>query len=322
MQALPIRIPAIYFKQVQSVFTEFIWARKRPRLAKKILILPKPHGGMALPDIRTYYYATHLSRLVDWCRHYKTKLWTQLEQAQSGVPLSRAPPQIKRHPLIGTTARISARLMSKASLSTQNSPLRPILGNPQFAPGLNDGIFRGLNGAGLYQASHFSSGGKWKSFSELTDPTGPFRLDFLRSYHFLHTMEPPPANDQPLTILEELCADEGVLPHTLSLTYKLLITPPADSAPPGLLKWESELDRQFVISTRNQILRFTHKSSICAKTQETNYKIISRWYRTLVVLHKLYPTTSDQCWRCQSNKGTLLHIFWTCPKLTHFWQTV
>lgn len=109
-----------------------------------------------------------------------------------------------------------------------------------------------------------------------------------------------------LSTLEELCT------HS---------TPPADFLPPGL-KWERDLDHQFNITTRNRILRFTHKFSICAKTQETNYKIISRWYRTLVVLRKLFPTTSELCWRCQSDKGALVHIFWSCPRITHFWQVV
>lgn len=37
------------------------------------------------------------------------------------------------------------------------------------------------------------------------------------------------------------------------------------------------------------------------------------------LLHKHYPTMSDRCCRCQDGGGTLLHIFWSCPKLTHFW---
>lgn len=74
-QALPIHIPAIYFKQTHSTFIEFIWARKRPCLSRKILSLPKQRSGLAMPDIRTYYHAKHLSRLIDWCRHRDAKLW-------------------------------------------------------------------------------------------------------------------------------------------------------------------------------------------------------------------------------------------------------
>lgn len=54
MQALPIHIPVSYFKQIQSTFTKFIWVKKRPRLPHKLLVLPKHHGGLALPDVRAY----------------------------------------------------------------------------------------------------------------------------------------------------------------------------------------------------------------------------------------------------------------------------
>lgn len=76
------------------------------------------------------------------------------------------------------------------------------------------------------------------------------------------------------------------------------------------------------MNKRQHLLRLTHKSSICAKIQETNYKILSRWYRTPALVHKFFPATSDLCWHCLSDKGTLLHIFWSCPRLKHFWRVV
>lgn len=193
-----------------------------------------------------------------------------------------------------------------------------------FTPGLQDTVFWRLAEAGFYQASHFSLGGRWKTSAELTEPTGPYHLDFLRALQLSHFLKsiPPPSNVQLLITFEDICSTRGVLPHTLSLTYALLHTSTPDFVPPGLLKWEKELNCSFNITKRQQILRFTHKSSICAKTQEKNYKIISHWYRTPALLHKYFPMTSELCWRCQAEKGTLLHVFWSCSKLTNFWQTI
>lgn len=56
--------------------------------------------------------------------------------------------------------------------------------------------------------------------------------------------------------------------------------------------------------------------------QENGYKIKSRWYRTSSLLHKFYPSTSDICWRCHQEKGTLLHIWWSCAPLQVFWREV
>lgn len=61
---------------------------------------------------------------------------------------------------------------------------------------------------------------------------------------------------------------------------------------------------------------------MCTKTQESNYKILTRWYYTPQLLHKCFPNTSDRCWRCQEGRGTLLHIFWACPLLKQFWTIV
>lgn len=179
---------------------------------------------------------------------------------------------------------------------------------------------------GLHLATHFSTGGRWKTYRELSDPNGLFKLDFLRTLqlrHFLNSIPPPPAeNTRTLTTLETILTETGTLTHTLSLAYGLMNTPPSDFVPPGLLKWEMELDCRFSDIKRQRILGFTHKSSICAKIQETNYKILSRWYRTPELLHKFSPMIPDTCWRCQKEKRTLLHIFWSCPKLAHFWKVV
>lgn len=104
--------------------------------------------------------------------------------------------------------------------------------------------------------------------------------------------------------------------------YELLITPTEPHVLNCITEWERDLDKTFNTPQRRHILRFTYKSSICTKTQETNFKILTRWYRTPANLKKIFPDTSDQCWRCQGEKGTILHIFWSCPKLEHFWKEV
>lgn len=40
------------------------------------------------------------------------------------------------------------------------------------------------------------------------------------------------------------------------------------------------------------------------------------------VLQSYYPEASDRCWRCQEQRGMLLHNFWFCLKLEHSWKEV
>lgn len=89
-QALLIKIPLHYFKQVNSLFIIFIWAHKRPCLPCHQLSLPKQYWGLADPDVLPGNISTNLGRFIDWCCHYDIKLWAQIEQAQTDMPLKSA----------------------------------------------------------------------------------------------------------------------------------------------------------------------------------------------------------------------------------------
>lgn len=45
-------------------------------------------------------------------------------------------------------------------------------------------------------------------------------------------------------------------------------------------------------------------------------------YRTPSVLASIFPGHSCLCWRCGTQTGTLLNIFWECTRLSLFWQQV
>lgn len=332
LQALPIRIPISYLKQVNALFIKFVWAYKKPRFSFHLMTLPKQHGGLAFPDIRAYYQAIHIGRIVDWCRHSRSKLWALIEQAQTCIPLSKAlwcydhlQPPLKSHPLIGTTLRIGSVASKQYSLSSSDSPLFPILGNPQFSPGLCLHTFGKLRRTGITQASHFLVNGRWPSIKELMTEEGPFKLTLwpaLQLRHFLDTIPNPRNFTRSLTRFEEYCSDEGNITRVLSKIYTMLNYPTTLSHPSFLEKWEQDLQRKFTPAQTQNIFRLAWKTSICTKTQESNYKLLTRWYYTPYLLHQYYPDTTDICWRCLGDRGTLLHIFWSCPKLTNFWTTV
>lgn len=70
------------------------------------------------------------------------------------------------------------------------------------------------------------------------------------------------------------------------------------------------------------ICTYIHKGSLNVATQECGYKILSKWYRTPSLLHKFSCSTTNRCWRCDTEEGTLLHIWWSCPVIQTFWRTV
>lgn len=108
----------------------------------------------------------------------------------------------------------------------------------------------------------------------------------------------------------------------MRFSYSTLIQPEEGYVPLFLTKWEAELGIQFTDVQRKKILYFAQKSSIATRVQETCYKIMTRWYSIPAVLHHFFPQVASLCWRCGTEEGTMLHVFWTSTKLTPFWLEV
>ena len=327
--SLPVKIPEPQFTAWDRLISRFIWAGARPRVRLKTLQLDKEKGGLALPNLKEYYYAAQLRYVVYWCSPTYTARWKDIE-----LGLGPAPPQAYLcgkgykcdNLIVNQTLEIWHEVVKKYKMKGDSKLLIWPSLSPEFRPGKLDKTYVKWKDMGITAVCTLIEGQHFKSFEQLKREFDLRNGDFFRYLQLRHFYDAEIKKDLSVDGNEVIQVVAGAFKQTPSRIVSKLYRGMQKQHGRDTLyvksKWEAELNVELSESDWHSICETQQSSTNSKGWREFGWKNVLRFFITPKIQSK-YLGNPQYCWRqCGHRNADHSHIFWKCDKLRSFWDSV
>lgn len=204
------------------------------------------------------------------------------------------------------------------------SLMTPLHENPDFPPGLGGG-FALWKSKGINTIGHIMQDGKVLTFDQIISkfdiPKSHF-FKLLQVHDFVSTglkLHPGGISISPIeTILLNTTGNKSIIRHF----YSALCSLNRENAEKARLKWEIDIDSPIDVADWENICGEPSKFLASNSAWEMQFKIIHRLHITPVSRHRMDPSLSNLCNKCQNTGGTYIHCLWDCHYIQEFWNNI
>lgn len=167
-QHIPVYITKSFFDKLDGTISKFLWGNKPAQIRKAILQSPKSDGGLALLNLRRYYWAANVQKILHWLDDScdSPPAWAHLEKetshlsvrsaicSQLPLPLS----SLRANPIVSASLKRWTQLRKNLGLQSP-SILSPLFKNHTFRPSTMDLAFKIWKSKGIISIKDLSTDG-------------------------------------------------------------------------------------------------------------------------------------------------------------------
>lgn len=329
LQNTPLIIDQKYLAAIDAEVTTLLWDGKANWIAMCKLVRGWYDGGIALPNIKAYYWASHLMTINQWLHAPQDEPAYRMDRHLLGHDqiLRTLYNGLKGHNVTGPTKHTiilwhkAQRTLRWQGKLTQVTPLwcTRRLGNFCNTKG-----FRQWDLIGISRIGDIWGKGAVLPFDKLQQTYNLASTEHYRYIQIRHALTgaiPKGSKLPDASPLEDRLLTEHMTRKAISLTYKKIINNMPE--PLGTLRnrWQADVG-DLDDSEWQEALSSAKEIAIPPRLKLIQLKILHRVYYNCTLLHKLHKIDTPTCKRNCGMEGTYIHTLWHCPVIVIYWTNV